>query len=61
MQAEILLHLSYKKKSLLVLKESTPLPYTTAYYLTTNFTKELKENGNASKMHHDLDFFVQFE
>lgn len=49
MLAEILLHLSYKKKSLLVLKESTPLPYTTAYYLTTNFTKELKERKKKLK------------
>jgi len=48
MQAEILLHLSYIK-SLLVLKESTPLPYTTAYYLTTNFTKELKERKKKLK------------
>jgi len=42
MLAEILLHLSYKKVSFGV-KKITPLPYTTAYYLTTNFAKELKE------------------
>jgi len=42
MLAELLLHLSYKK-SLFWCKKITPLPYTTAYYLTTNFAKELKE------------------
>jgi len=47
MQAETLLHLSYKK-SLLVLKKHR-FPYTTAYYLTTNFAKELKERKKKLK------------
>lgn len=47
MQAEILLHLSYKKS--LLVKKKRRFPYTTTYYLTTNFAKELKERKKTQK------------